>query len=518
VLLWSAALFALGLVALVPLYLVLRVLEADANTLALLVRANTVLVMVRTLALAGTVTAFGTLIAVPLAWLTVRTDMPARGLMSLLCALPLVIPSYIGAYLFVAAFGPRGLLQQLLSPLGILRLPDSRGFLGAAIVLTLYTYPIILLMCQAVLRRGDPSLEAASRSLGHGPWTTFARVTWPRLRAPVAAGGLLVALYTLRDFGAVSVMRVDTFTRVIYVQYQSAFDRASAAALSLVLVALAVGFVTLEVRARGRAPLFRAGPGAARVTTPVALGRWRWPVLAGVSIVPLLSLVAPAAVLAYWLTRGLLVGERIAPLAETTASSLLASTLGAAATLLFAVAIAWLAVRRQSRTSAFVDRFTQLGYALPGIVVALAYVFAQARTAGAQSPWAIGWLVAAYVVLFVPQASGAVRTALLQLKPSLQEAGRALGRGQGTVLRTVTLPLVWPGIGAAAALVFLTAMKELPATLLLSPLGFETLAMQVWSSVTEAYFARAAAPALALVALSSLPLALLLRRVPGESF
>jgi iron(III) transport system permease protein len=304
---------------------------------------------------------------------------------------------------------------------------------------------------------------------------------------------------------------------VIYLQYRSAFDRSSAAALSLVLVAVALGLVVLELRARGTLPTYRAGPGTARPAEVVSLGRLRWPAVVFVTAVPAIAILVPAGVLGFWLSRGLSAGEQLTPrLVQATVSSLSASALGAGATLVFAIAVAWLVVRRPSAASRYVDRITQLGFALPGIVVALAYVFAQ-RRAGGFSVGALPWLIAAYVVLFLPQASGAVRSALAQVKPSTEEAARALGKPPGAVLRTVTMPLISPGVGAATALVFLTAMKELPATLMLSPLGFESLAMQVWSSVTEAYFARAATPALLLVLLSCVPLALLLRRVPGEA-
>jgi iron(III) transport system permease protein len=327
---------------------------------------------------------------------------------------------------------------------------------------------------------------------------------------------VLIALYALRDFGAVSVMRVDTFTRVIYLQYRTLFDRASAAALALVLLAVAAVLVYLEMRARGRRPAHRSGPGAARHQSPVPLGRWRPAALALAAGVPIISLVAPALVLAYWLTRGLGAGLEVPPrLLEATAASLAASSVGAAATLGFALPIALLATRRRSAPSALADRVAHLGYAMPGIVVALAYVFAESRFPIRLQP--LVWLGAAYVVLFLPQATGAVRSALAQVPPSVEEAAHALGRDRASVFRTITLPLVSPGVAAALALVFLTAMKELPATLVLSPLGFQTLPMQVWSSVTEAFFARAAAPALALILFSSAPLAILLRRLPGDS-
>jgi iron(III) transport system permease protein len=406
-------------------------------------------------------------------------------------------------------------VQQILEPLGVERLPDIRGFPGAALVLAVYTYPIVMLMCQAVLRGTDPALEDAARSLGRSARRTFQAITWTQIRAPVGAGALLVALYTLRDFGAVAVMRVDTFTRVIYVQYQSVFDRASAAALALVLVAVALVLVVVEGRGRRHSALYRAGPGAVAAPRLVDLGSWKWPALAWLTILVAVALVIPAAELALWLVRGVRAGEAVRPgLGSATVSSIVASTLGAIATIVPAFGIAWIAVRRSSRRAQAAERVAHLGYALPGVVAALAFVFVAHRFPTAWRVPDLGWLVAAYVVLFLPPAASAIRSTLLAVRPSLEEAARALGQRPSGAVRRVTLPAVMPGVGAAFALVFLTAMKELPATLILGPLGFETLATQVWSSVREAYFARAAAPALLLVLTSSVPLAFLLRRVP----
>ena len=252
------------------------------------------------------------------------------------------------------------------------------------------------------------------------------------------------------------------------------------------------------------------------------LGRWRWPALIACASLVGLALVLPATVLGYWLLRGLASGVVTAGLGAVTANSLVAAGLAALATLAAALPVTWLAARRPSRGSHLLEQATYLGYALPGIVVALALVFFGTRAA----PWLYQtWLllVVAYVILFLPQAAGALRTSLLQVHPSVEEAARSLGRSPVGVAWSITLPLVRPGVMAALALVFLTTLKELPATLILGPLGFKTLATTIWTAVSEAYFAQAAIPALLLIVLSSLPLALLMvdeqgfarrRRVP----
>ena len=212
------------------LYLLLRLSEAGSEAFDLVFSSRTLATLGRTTLLAAIVTGASTVIALPLAWLTVRTDLPLRRFWSLATALPLVIPSYVGAFTIVEALGPRGLLQRGLSaPFGVDRLPEIFGLPGAALTLTLLSYPYLLLSLRTALWGMDPALEESSRVLGHGAWRTFFRVTLPQLRPAIAAGGLLVALYSLSDFGAVSILNFNSFTNVIFLQYQSAFDRSLAA-------------------------------------------------------------------------------------------------------------------------------------------------------------------------------------------------------------------------------------------------------------------------------------------------
>jgi iron(III) transport system permease protein len=485
-----------------PAYLLLRVSGEGATVWETLATSNTIQTLVRTATLAGAVTGAAVALAVPLAWLTIRTDLPARRAWAVVLALPLAVPSYVGAFTLVAALGPRGIARDLLAPIGVEQLPDLYGFTGAWLVLTLFTFPYVLLPAQAALRGMDRALDEAARALGKGPWTRFLHITLPQLRPAIAAGGLLVALYTLSDFGAVSILRFDSLTRVIFIEYKSAFDRTAAATLALLLVALALVVVTLESRSRGRAQYYtRNGHAAPR---PARLGWWRWPAFALCLLVALIALGVPVAVMAYWLARGVSAGEALDPVRTTGLHSLTASGLAALAATAAALPIAILAARRPGFVSGLLEKATYLGYGLPGITIALALVFFAANYATPLYQ-TLALLIFAYVVRFLPQAVGACRGAFLQINPRTEEAARALGKGPLTVFARVTVPQALPGISAGAALVFLTAMKELPATLLLSPIGFETLATQVWSATTEAFFARAALPALILVALSALP-------------
>ena len=496
---------------LLPLaYLCVRSLEDGwAEVYEVLADVDTFVVLGRSVLLAALVTVASVVLAVPLAWLTARTDLPGRRAWAVLAALPLVVPSYVGGFVLVSALGPRGMLQGALEPLGVERLPEIYGLPGAALALTLFSYPYVFLTVRGALRGMDSALEEAARSLGSGAWTTFFRVTVPQLRPAIVAGSLLVALYSLSDFGAVSLLQYGSFSREIYIQYQSAFDRTPAAILALMLVALTAAILLLEGSTRGRGRYHRGS--AVRPTSPVALGGWRWPALVFCGGVVALALAAPIGVLTFWLVRGLVEGEPLRPLWNAAWSSVYVSGLAAGAVAVAALPVAVLAVRFPGRFSRIVERMAYVGYALPGIVLALSLVFFGANFA----PWAyqtLGMLVFAYAVHFLPQAVGATRAALLQISPSVEEAARGLGRGPSGVLATVTAPLAGSGILAGAALVFLTTMKELPATLLLSPTGFETLATRVWGATTDAFFARAAAPALLLIALSAVPMYVLVIR------
>ncbi len=504
-----------GLIAalmLLPLaYLLLRASTLGWEAVVQMFRPRTLIVLANSVLLTVVVTAITVLLGIPLAWLTVRTDLPGRRAWSILTALPLVIPSYVGAYTLVAMMGPRGMLREWLAPLGVERLPDIYGFVGAAWALTLFSFPYVLLNVRAALLRLDPAQEEAARSLGHTPWRTFWRVTLPNLRPAIAAGALLVALYVLSDFGAVSLLRFNSFTRAIYVQYQGSLDRSFAAVLSLLLVAVTLVLLVAEHRSRGLARYYRAGTGVARAARPVALGRWTFPALLFCTAVVVATLILPVGVILIWFSRALRTGKEFLPLGAAALHSLEAASLAALAASALALPVVYLAVRYPSRFSALAERAAYVGHALPGIVVALSLVFFGANflTPLYQT---LPMLVFAYVVLFLPQAQGSQRASLMQINPRLEEAARSLGLTPLQALRRVSLPLLAPGLAAGMALVFLTTMKELPATLLLAPTGFTTLATQIWSATEAASYARASAPALLLVAISALSLVFLIGR------
>ena len=486
-------------VLLLPLaYLVIRV-ASGGRTLEVLGEAATWRLVWNTFALAVGVVTATVLVGVPLAWLVTSTDLPGRRVWATAAALPLVIPSYVAAFCLLGFFGARGLFGDAL---GVERMPEIKGYWGSLAALTLATYPYVFLLTQSALRSLDPSLEEAARGLGVSGRRMLLRVTAPAIRSAVGLGALLVALYTFSDFGVVSLMDYDTLTRAIYVQYKSLFDRAPAATLALLLVALTGVALVIEYRTRQSGRVYRSGPGTQRQPSPVRLGRWKAPALVFCSAVVGLFLVLPAGVLGYWLARGIDDDRTFDVPWSQAVNSLTASGLAAIAAVAAAIPVAILALRYPSRTSRTLERFSYAGNALPGLVIALSLVFFAARYA---SPiyQTLGLLVFAYVVRFFPQGLSGVELALERVNPRYEEAARGLGHGPLRTTAAVTVPLVSSGVLAGAALVFLSAMKELPATLLLRPIGFETLATEIWGLTQVGAYSRAAVPALLLIVVSA---------------
>lgn len=502
---------------LVPvIYLVIRAGEAGRDVWPLLNRPRTVDLFWNTFRLAAGVAVASIVIAVPYAWLVVASDLRWKRFWATLAPLPLVIPSYAGTIAMIGALGPRGLVQQWLEPLGVETLPSIYGYWGALATLTLFTYPYIFLSVYAALRRVDPTLEEASRLLQGGRWQEFRHVLLPQVRPAILAGSLLSVLYTVSDFGVVTLMRYDTFTRAIYTQYRSAFDRTLAAALSVILILFAVSLLTAEGAVRGRGAYHRLGTGAPRPRRPIPLGRWQFAGHAFCGLVVFASLGIPILTMLYWLATGSSAGHQLSDLPAAAGNSLLLAGLSALAIILCAFPAAMLAARYSNhRLSRALERLSYLGYALPGIVVALAFVFVGARYVPSLYQ-TLPMLIIAMTVKYCSQGVGMLRVAVQQVNVRYEESSRVLGAGHFATIRAITLPLISRGAGAALILSFLTVMKELPITLLLSPTGFETLATEIWSSTDVGSFGRAAAPSLLLIAISIVPTLLLTNRSGEE--
>ncbi|MCI0712607.1 MAG: iron ABC transporter permease [Chloroflexi bacterium] len=489
-----------GLLLLPAAYLVIRAADDPGDAWDYITQTRTLDVLWNSVVLALMVALGSTILGVPLAWLTVRTDLIGRRWWTVLFTLPLVLPSYVGAFALLSAVGPSGFVQDWL---GVERLPDIRGFFGAWLSITLFAFPYVFLSVRAGLRGLDPQLEAASQVLGKNPLQTFLRITFPQLIPSIQAGALLTMLYALSDFGAVAFMRFNAFTRVIYIQNTQSFRPSRVAMLSLELVALAILVIIVSRWIEGNAAAYRRQN--TRPPTRISLGRWQIPALLFCGMVIMLALNAPVGVIAYWLINGLQTGQELNDIFEPLQNSMRIAGITALVAGLVGLPLVFLQARFPGTISRWLNIGATLGFALPGVVVAISLVYFATRYAGSIYQ-TLPLLIFAYLVRFLPQLIGPLRASFLQINPHVEESALTLGKNRWQVFATITAPLIRSGWIAGVALVFLTVMKELPATLILSPTGFSTLATEIWSATGEAFYARAAAPALVLVLVSALSL------------
>ena len=484
------------------LYLAVRVTGLGTDALEVLGSDDALGPLLRTLLLATTVSGACALLGTSLAWLVVRTDLPARRVLRIVLVLPLVIPSFVGAVALQAAFATGGLLDRAI---GFGAPPRLEGFWAAFGVLTLLSYPYVFLPVAARLTTLPPSLEEAARSLGRRPRDVFRTIVLPQTRGAVAAGTLLTFLYCVSEFGAVSIVRYDTLT--LRIEATRLFDRTTSLTLSLLLAVVALTVVIAERRLSRRRREIEATAGG-RPSLQTQLGSWRLPAFVLAASVPLIAVAAPVAVLAEWAGRG--DGSRlggagdvddlVAPVLNTAGVSLVTAVLAVAVVL----PLAYLTVRHRSRIGGAVNALVISGFALPGLVIALALVFWVLGTPVVRGLYqSFALLIFAYVVHFGAQAMRTSQVAVGGLPRRVEDAARSLGAGRLRRFRTIELPLMAPGLAAGGGLVMLAAMKELPATLLLAPIGFETLATRVWSAMESGSLARAGLASLALVALTA---------------
>jgi iron(III) transport system permease protein len=486
-----------ALVASVPLiYLLLRVRDAGFTAVwDVLTEPRTSILAVRSVGLALAVSLTCIVIGVVVAWLITRTDLQVRPAWLIVAALPLAIPSYVMAFTWVAAF------------------PRLEGAIASWFIMVMACTPYVVLPVAAVLMRLDPAGMDVARTLGFSQTRAFVKTVVPQVLPAAAAGGLLVALYTLSEFGVVSLLRFDTFTRVIYNSYRASFDRTTAAVLAVVLVALALLFVAAERWVRGKHRRWRTAQGVARDAQPVRLGSWRNVALLGVIALYSLSVLFPLGMLGVLVTRGS-PGFDVVEWLTSIGSTVAASLTGAVIALALAIPVGVLAARYRDRLTKTVETVAFLGFALPGVTVGLSLVFFGINVAPALYQ-TVAMLGFGYAVLFLSNAIGSVRSAVAQVPPALESVGRTLGLGPGRTFGRITLPLVSPGVVAGAVLVLLAAMKELPATLMLRPTGMDTLATELWTRTAIAQYAEAAPYALSLVLLAAVP-ALVLARISSR--
>ncbi|MBK1733733.1 ABC transporter permease [Halorhodospira abdelmalekii] len=462
-------------------------------------------------------------LGVGLAWLTAVCDFPGRRFFDWALMLPLAMPAYVLAFVVVGFFEYAGPLQSSLRDLfgGDFQLPSIRSAPGIVLVMGLVFYPYVYMLTRAAfLTQGRTSLEAA-RIHGLGPWRAFFRVGLPMARPAIAAGTALALMETLADFGAVSVFGFQTFTTAIYRAWFGFFSIEAAAQLASILLLIILLGLWLERRARGRA---RFGQETARRLERIQLRGWRrWAATAAAGTVLALGFILPVAQLLIWAF-----GDVSS--IDSAYFGLIRNTLilGGIAALLTVTIALLLAYARRVHTDPWTQRAVTaatLGYALPGSVLAVGIMLSltwldHALAAGLPAWDGLGTtflagsvvaLIMAYIVRFMAVAYGTVDSSLERIRPALRDAARSLGASEREVVRRVYVPILTPGLLTALLLVGVDVMKEMPATLLLRPFGWDTLAVRIFEMTVEGQWERAALPAIALVAVGLLPVILLVR-------
>ena len=412
-------------VSILPLfYILLRTFQIGLDELVnSLFRVRTLELVYNSLALTFVVCLTAMTVGTAQAWLSFRSDLAFRRLFQFVAILPLAMPSYVLAYAWLSVSS------------------EVNGFFGSWLVLSISTTPYVFLAVSAAFNRHSGAGEEVARTLGRSQLTVARTITWPAIRNAVFGSGLLVALYTLSDFGAVSLMRFDTFTRAIYNAYRASFDRNAAASLALVLVLLTIVLIRIESRSGTLRTAKSSGQYRALQTK---LGKWQ--VGAQVLLISwfVIGVLIPIVSIVYWTVIGQSqsnLGEISRALANTVSYGLA----GGLAVAFVGLAVAILIVRYKSKYSIKVEETILITHALPGVVVALSFVFLVNQSVSSLYQTS-ALVLLAYLALFLPNAVAVLKVPISQVPTGIEEVSRTLGSSQIQTLRRVVIPAAAPGI------------------------------------------------------------------------
>ena len=472
------------------------------------------------------------LLGVATAWLTAMHDFPGRRLFSWALVLPLAMPAYVMAYVYTDLLQFVGPVQTTLRETfgwahGDYWFPDIRTLPGAMLMFVCVLYPYVYLLARsAFLERASGMLEAA-RTLGMGPWRAFFAVSLPLARPAIVAGVALALMETLADYGTVAYFAVNTFTTGIYRAWFSLGDRIAAAQLAAMLLGFVLFLLMAEKISRGRAR-YNNTTGRNRPMAGARLNGIRAALAFLACAVPLLlGFVLPAILLLKMaLTEGdAQFGQRFLVLSR---NSFVLAGITAMIAVLLALIMAYGARLSKTTFANGLNRLVGLGYAVPGAVIAVGVLIPVTRldnwlagqwegafgsNPGLLLTGGIAALIYAYLARFLSVALQTVDASLSKITPSMDDAARSLGLGQGRTLREVHVPILRGSLFTAGLLVFVDVMKELPATLVMRPFNFDTLATQAYTLASDERLAEASTAALAIVAVGLLPLIALSRQV-----
>lgn len=483
-----------AVVALLPLaYLIERAIHDGFDEVAAaLFRPRVALLFTNTLTLVLAVCTVATVVGVATAWAITRLRLPTPRLWVILACLPLSIPSFVGAFAWLSVF------------------PQISGLWPLVTVMSAASAPFVTVPTIAAFLQADHSSADVARTLGRSRAHVFFTITLPQILPAAGAGTLIVALYTLADFGAPSILRYDTLTTGVFSLLAAGASRSAPAVIGVVITVIAAGLVLVEnlLRARHRASVhayYRPAP--ARLSTLGTAG-----VGLVLSTITALSVAAPILAL---LARALFntrYDTDWARMAHAGLSTLMIGVTAATLAVLLGLPLSYISARLRSRLVTMLEIATFSGHALPGVVLALAMVSLTLTL----TPWAyqsLGALIVALVLLYLPKGVGAMRAGFQQVPVAAEESARTLGDGPLRVWSRVSLPQAFPALGAGWLLIATAVMKELPVTLMLRPTGTNTLATELWNSSSLGAYGASVPAALALVLVGLVPAMMLARKV-----
>lgn len=526
---WSVVAVGLAALIAVPIVAVLSSFLYPAGEIwHHLWRTQLLELLVNTVLLLAGVGSTTLLLGTGLAWLIVQHRFPGRDFFEWALILPLAIPAYVIGFVFLGLCDFAGPLQTSLRALmgQEFRLPELRSYWGVTLMMTLVFYPYVYFLARAAFRAQGTAILETARSLGCSPWRVFLKVSLPMARPALVAGVTLAMMEALADFGTVATFGYRTLTAGIYRVWYGMFDRTAAAQLASGLLGFALLMVWLERRSRGRARFsetYRRGIGV----TPKRLHGWQ----AGAAIGACLAVLGPGFLfpvgqLVLWAVQTWQAGALSPGFGMLLYNTWYLAGLAAFLACLCAVILAYAGRQAPAPSIRWATQWASMGYALPGAVIAVGVLLPLAwfdhtlvpvlfprlqGSAGLLLTGSAVGLIFAYLVRFLAVSFQTVEASLTKIPPHLDDAARSLGASLGKILRQVHLPLLRSGLYTALILVFVEVMKEMPATLLLRPLGLNTLAMEVWQRTSESMWQEAAMPALAIVIAGIVPVLLAVR-------
>ena len=501
-----SALLVSGLVLLPVLYLFTVINETEKTLFQTIFNEYNYNVFKNSFFMASASAFTAAIIGVPLAWMSVRWEFPLKKIFTVLIILPLAMPSYINAYSYKEVLGSFGILSKLL---GFQKMPfEMDGFIGCWISMTMVNFPFVVLLTRAALLKLDRNQEDAAKSLGKSNSQVFKDIILPRILPGITAGMLLVFLYAMSDYGTPAIMNYSTFTSAIFMEYESG-GRIAAAALSLILIFFTISILFFEHKIQTKGSLYSTGTGTPRPADAQKPGFESIPLFLYSFAIIIFSLGIPVITLIYWFYQGSSGTSAFSDIKIPMINSFLFGAGAAIVTVLLALPLT-LRASQGKKTAIISQRLTFLGNAIPGVVIGFALVrFASSYHWLYQT---IPLVIIAYSIRFLPQAAGALDTGFKQINPKTAEASNTLGVSETKTFFRVILPQLKPAVLTGLAMVFITTVKELPITLILSPPGIKTLPGNIWNYTEEAAYSKLATPGLLILFLSGMSVYFILKQ------